>query len=82
MTLENVFRESVSLEGVPFSAAILDWIFNIPDVYEDCNLSPSECASIGAKIAHSFSKNVDGLKDINVTCTAGKRADGLPDWVW
>ena len=67
---------------INFFSKISDWVFNIPDVYEDCNLSPPECVSIGAKLAHSFAKNVDGFKVINVTCIPGKRYDGLPDWVW
>ena len=59
-----------------------DWVFDIPDVYNDCKLSSSECAALGAKPAHSFSKTVDGMRQLTVTCKPGKRADGLPEWVW
>ena len=37
---------------------------------------------IEAPLVHSFNHFVNGSNRINVTCTKGKRSDGLPDWVW
>jgi hypothetical protein len=33
-----------------------DWVFNIPDIFA------AECVSIGAKLAHTFKKDVDGTR--------------------
>lgn len=61
---------------------ITDWIFDIPDIYQDCDLTPAECAANGATLVHAFNKFVDGPNQLFVTCVPGKRSDGLPDWVW
>ena len=61
---------------------LLDWVFNIPDLYQDCNLSPSECEADGAQVQFSFDHSVNAPNQITVKCTEGKRSDGLPDWVW
>ena len=61
---------------------LLDWVFNIPNLYQDCSLSPSECEAQQAPLLHSFDRSVNGISQITVPCTPGKRYDGLPDWVW
>jgi hypothetical protein len=50
--------------------------------FQDCNLPADDCAAIGAVVSHSFNRFVDAVNQLNVTCTPGKRPDGLPDWVW
>jgi len=57
-------------------------VFDIPDLYQGCSQSPSVCKAMDAPVLHSFNKFVNASNQINVTCTTGMRADGLPDWVW
>ena len=59
-----------------------DWVFSIPNVYMNCEMSADECESLGYPILHTFSHFVDAPIELIVTCMAGKRPDGLPDWVW
>ena len=69
-------KHKISLIFVP------DWVFNIPNVYQGCNLPAADCDAIQAPISHIFDHSVNALKQITVKCSPGKRADGLPDWVW
>ena len=59
-----------------------DWVFDIRDMYENCDLEPDNCEAQGFKKIHSFDKSVDATNVLNVTCEEGYRADTLPDWVW
>ena len=57
-------------------------MFDIPNIYQNCDLTAEECESIGYPILHTFNRYVDAPNQITVRCTPGKRPDGLPDWVW
>jgi hypothetical protein len=59
-----------------------DWVFDIPDLYQDCSLTATECEALQAPVIHTFDHSVDAPDQLSVICTKGKRADGLPDWVW
>jgi hypothetical protein len=61
---------------------ISDWVFNIPNIYTNCDQPADECASLNYPVLHAFNHFVDAPNQITVTCTPGKRPDGLPDWVW
>ena len=43
---------------------------------------PEECEAIGAVKLHEFEHSVFAPNSISVTCEAGEREDGLPDWTW
>ena len=45
-------------------------------------MTADECLNLGYPVAHKFNHDVDAPRELMVTCTAGKRPDGLPDWVW
>jgi hypothetical protein len=64
-------------KSIPFN---LDWIFDIPDLYQDCNLPPADCQANGASLIHAFNKFVDAPNELTVTCVPQKNR--LPDWVW
>lgn len=61
---------------------LLDWIFDIPDLYKDCIFDAQTCKDLDKELIHSFDKTVYAPSVINVTCTPEKRFDGLPDWEW
>jgi len=60
----------------------LDWVFDIPDIYLNCYMAPADCKANGYQLSHAFNHFVNATSRVNVVCTKGKRADGLPDWVW
>jgi hypothetical protein len=45
-------------------------------------MDPTDCKAMGAQLKHSFNHFVNASNMLVVTCKAGKRSDGLPDWVW
>ena len=59
-----------------------DWVFNIPKIYLNCDLSADDCESMGFPILHTFDQSVNAPNQITIKCTTGKRSDGLADWVW
>ena len=67
---------------VIFFRFFVDWVFNIPNLYKDCSLSAEECELSEAPLVYTFNHFVNATNQISVRCTQGKRADGLPDWVW
>ncbi len=61
---------------------IPDWVFDIRNIYLNCDLEPEDCDALGAFVIHTFNKFVDAPNTLTVRCEEEKRADGLPDWVW
>ena len=59
-----------------------DWIFDIPNLYNGCNLTASECEAEEFTVSKVFDHSVNATNQIDVKCVQGQRADGLPDWVW
>lgn len=57
-------------------------MFDIPPLYDNCNLSPAECDALEKTKIHEFHHGVDAINSIIVTCLPGERNDGLPDWTW
>ena len=57
-------------------------MFDIPPLYHKCDYAPEECEAIGAVKLHEFNRSVYATNTIHVTCEAGERPDGLPDWTW
>ena len=60
----------------------IDWVFDVPPIYNECDLRPEECDAIGAVKVKDFDHSVDAPNSITVTCEPGEREDGLPDWTW
>ena len=58
------------------------WVFDIPPLFHKCDFTPEECEAIGAVKLHEFNSSVHAPNTIFVTCEAGSRPDGLPDWTW
>ena len=59
-----------------------DWVFNIKDLYKNCDMEPENCEAQGFELIYTFDKSIDATNILNVTCEEGFRSDGLPDWVW
>ena len=66
----------------------IDWVFKIPHEYADCTLSEAECDQRQARKVHEFSRYVDMITTLQVTCTEYNPEDSddgtkqLPDWEW
>ena len=66
----------------------VDWVFKIPHEYADCTLSETECDRRQARKVHEFSRFVDMITTLEVTCTEYNPDDSddgtkqLPDWEW
>ena len=66
----------------------IDWVFQVPHEYADCTLSEQECDRRQARKTHEFSRFVDAINTLSVTCTEYDPEDSddgtkkLPDWEW
>ena len=61
---------------------ILVWVFDIPPLYDNCDLGEETCEAIGAQKLHEFNHSVYASDSIIATCGEGESVDGLADWIW
>ena len=66
---------------------ITDWVFKVPHEYNGCDLTEEECDNSGAAKIYNFSRFVDAINELTVTCNEYHPEDPndpkqLPDWEW
>lgn len=63
---------------------LADWVFGIPNLYENCNEAEEICKDMDADIKHVFKKDFEAPSNITLTCSfpTNETKGYLPDWYW